>query len=166
MLLTIGYIVAAHGIRGEVKMRYVTDRPELLPEIDHVYFDDDPTPIPIEGARRGSDGKHAILKLGHVTTRNDAEALRGTVIRARGDQLPELEEGAFYYYQVLGLQTYTEEDELLGEVTEIIHAGEVDVYVVTDANGKQQLFPALPDVVLEINPSAGRMLVRPQTWED
>ena len=47
-----------------------------------------------------------------------------------------------------------------------METGEVDVYVVRDNSGREQLFPALSDVVLDINPSAGTMTVRPLIYED
>jgi hypothetical protein len=40
------------------------------------------------------------------------------------------------------------------------------VYVVKNAEGKEQLFPALKDVVLDIVPQERRMVVRPQEWVD
>lgn len=164
--LAIGYIAGAHGIRGEVKFRYTTDRPDEMTTLTEVYFDDDPEPVSIEQIRPRNDGKHAIIKFAGVNYRDEAERLRGVTIRVRGDQLPPLDDETYFYYQIIGLQVSTEAGDQIGEVTEIISAGEVDVYVVTGEGGAQQLFPALPDVVLTIDPAQGIMVVRPQRWED
>lgn len=164
VFLAIGEITGAHGIRGEVRMAIYTERPEQIPELRQVYFDDDPSPVPLAGARLHS--KHALLQFEHVTDRNQAEALRGTVIRITGSQLAPPEEGAFYYYQIIGLAVYDEAGAGLGRITDILDSGEIDVYVVENDRGEEYLFPALHDVVLDIDPDADRVIVRPQTWDD
>ena len=83
-----------------------------------------------------------------------------------GTQARPLPEGEFYLYQIIGLDVFDESGTGLGTLAEVIQAGEVDVYVVRDATGREQLFPALKEVVLDIDPKARRMVVRPQEWED
>ena len=164
MRLAVGRIVGAHGIRGEVKLEIMTDDPDQLPELRRVYFDDDPTPRRLAGAR--FHGRQALLTFPEITDRDAADALRGTIIRIAGTQAKPPAEGEFYHYQLIGLSVYDESGELLGKLAEIVPAGEVDVYVVRDRRGKEQLFPALKEVVLEIDPAADRVVVRPQEWED
>lgn len=160
---SIGRIVGAHGIRGEVKMAVHTDAPDRLRDLRRVYFDDDPTPRRLAGVRL--HGNQALLTFPDITDRDAAEALRGTVVRIAGSQAKPLDEGEFYHYQLIGLSVYDEEGRPLGKLAEILEAGEVDVYVVRDANGREHLFPALKDVVLEIAPANDRVVVRPQVWE-
>jgi 16S rRNA processing protein RimM len=47
-----------------------------------------------------------------------------------------------------------ESDNLLGTLTEIIETGANDVYIVTDAAGKELLLPAIPSVILSIQPES------------
>jgi 16S rRNA processing protein RimM len=164
VLLTIGRIVAPHGIRGEVKMALATDRPERLADLRRVYLDGSDTPTRLTSSRLQGNSREALLKFEGVNDRDAAELLRGAIVQIRGNQLPPPDEGAFFHYQILGLTAYDEADNPLGEVTEIIEAGEVDVYVVTAPDGSQQLFPALADIVLNIDPPAGRMLIRPPRY--
>ncbi|CAN5692756.1 hypothetical protein BH23CHL2_BH23CHL2_12940 [soil metagenome] len=165
-LLTVGRIVAAHGLRGEVKLVFTTDRPEKMTDIRRVYLDGSDTASRVTGLRLRGNDREAILKLQGVNDRNAAERLRGVLVKIRGNQLPPPEEGAFFHYQILGLTALDESGIELGEVTEIIEAGEVDVYVVTDAAKRQHLFPALQDVVIQINPESGTMVVRPLSYVD
>ena len=108
----------------------------------------------------------AVLKLEGVDTRDDAEALRGVIVRIRADQLKTRDEDSFYHYQLIGLSVFQEDGTPIGTLAEIIETGEVDVYVVRNENSRDQLFPALKDVVLEINPAANRVVVRPLEYED
>lgn len=163
-LLTIGRIVGVHGIRGEVKMDIYSDRPEEIPKLLRVYFNDDPTPRTITKARQ--NGLRAVLKLEGIDTRDDAETLRGTIVRIRANQLKARDEDAFYHYQLIGLSVYQEDGTPIGILSEIIETGEVDVYVVRNENSRDQLFPALKDVVLEIDPASNRVVVRPLEYED
>lgn len=163
--LAIGRVVGAHGIQGEVKLEIYSDAPERLLDLRRVYFNDDLTPRRLSGVRLHGGRNQALLRFPDVTTRDAAEALRGTIVRIAGSQAKPLEDGEFYHYQLLGLSVYNEAGQQLGTLADIIEAGEVDVYVVRDAQGHEQLFPALNDVVLEIDPQAGRMVVRPQEWD-
>jgi 16S rRNA processing protein RimM len=160
----IGRVVGAHGIRGEVKLEIYSDDPDHLRELRRVYFNDDPTPRRLANVR--FHGRQALLTFPDITDRDAAEALRGTIVRISGTQARPLAEGEFFLYQLVGLTVVNEADEELGRLTDIIQAGEVDVYVVRDSNGQEQLFPALKEVVLDIDPGAGRMVVRPQVWEE
>jgi 16S rRNA processing protein RimM len=164
VFLAVGRVVGAHGIRGEVKIEVFTDDPDQLPDLRRVYFDDDLTPRRLTGVR--FHGRQALLTFPDITDRDAAEALRGTTIRISGSQIRPPSEGEFFHYQLIGLSVYDESGAVLGRLAEIITAGEVDVYVVRDRQGREQLFPALKDVVLEIDPQADRVVVRPQVWED
>lgn len=166
VLLTIGRIVAAHGLRGEVKVTLTTDRPEKMSEIRRVYLNDSHEATRVSSFRLRGNDREAIVKLRGVNDRTSAEGLRGTLLKIRGNQLPPPEPGAFFHYQILGLRAETEAGDELGVVTDIIEAGEVDVYVVTDASKREHLFPALRDVVLDIDPETGRMIVRPLRYID
>lgn len=161
--LAIGRIVGVHGVRGEVKMEIYSQHPERIPSLRRVYFDDDPSPVRLRAARL--HGGQALLAFEGITDRDAAERLRGRVVRIAGSQAKPLAEGEFYHYQLIGLRVYLEDGTPLGELTEIIEAGEADVYVVRDAEGREHLFPALREVVLEIDPAANRVVVRPQEWE-
>ena len=163
-MLVVGKIVGTHGVRGEVKMDIYSDRPEEIQRLRRIYLDADPTPHTINRPR-GTE-RQAILKINGVESRDDAEALRGSVVRIKGDQLSPRDDGSFYHFQIVGLRVLLEDGTSIGTVHEILETGEVDVYVVRDEHGREQLFPALSDVVLEINPPAGTMLVRPLRYED
>ncbi len=162
--MTIGRIVAPHGIRGEVKLVLTTDRPEMISELRRAYLDGSDTPVRIARLRIGGNRREAILKLQGTNDRNAAELLRGSIVQIRGDQLAPPEEGSFFHFQIVGLLAEDETGRPLGEVTEIIEAGEVDVYVITGEDGSQQLFPALSDVVLSIDPPSRKMIIRPQQY--
>lgn len=164
--LTIGRIVAPHGVRGEVKVALLTDRPEELHKLRRVYLGDDTSPIRLERLRLHSNQRQAIASLDGIIDRDAAESLRNTLVRIRASQLPRPEPGSYFHFQIIGLTARDENGGDLGVVAEIIDAGEVDVYVVRPKEGRDLLFPALSDVVLDIAPERGEIIVRPQKWVD
>jgi 16S rRNA processing protein RimM len=72
---------------------------------------------------------------------------------------PELPQGEYYHFQLIGLQVFTEEWETLGVVTEILRTGSNDVYVIS-GHGGDILVPALVDVIRKIDLAHGLMVVR------
>lgn len=157
-MLIIGKIVGVHGVRGEVKMDVYTDRPKEIHNLRRIYLDGETKPRTINRPR--GNERQALLKIAGFTTREMAETLRGTLVRIQANQLPPRDDDTFYHYQIVGLQAVLEDGSLLGEVTEVLETGEVDVYVIRNESGKEHLLPALSDVILDINPTAGQMTVR------
>lgn len=70
-----------------------------------------------------------------------------------------LEEGIYYIVDLLGLEVYTEEGQLLGQVEDIFNTGSNDIYVVKNELGKQVLLPGIPDVLKEVNLEKGKIIV-------
>jgi 16S rRNA processing protein RimM len=145
-------------------MDIYSDRPEEISRLRRIYLDDDPTPRQISRPR-GTE-RQAILNIAGVDSRDEAEALRGAIVRIKGNQFPPREDGSFYHYQLIGLDAFLEDGTHIGTLAEVLETGEVDVYVVRDDAGKEHLFPALEQVVLDINPAEGRMTVRLMEYVD
>jgi 16S rRNA processing protein RimM len=151
-------VLGAHGIRGELKCRVVTDFPArrfkrgnsvLIKGESHL----------IQAAR--VEGATVLLKLEDIGDRDAAASLRGAEVEVPTQDAVSLPRGQFYWHQVIGLQVEdATSHELLGEVVDIIETGANDVYIVRGHKG-EILVPAIKDVVKQIDPSAGRMLIQP-----
>jgi 16S rRNA processing protein RimM len=155
--LAVGRITRPWGVRGELKAEILTEDPTRFEGLETVYVGPQCVPYCLERARlhRGA----VLLKLARCDDRNAAEALRGLLVQVAIEDTLPLEEGEYWLYQILGLEVWTTEDELLGVVREILETRANDVYVVQDRGGRQVLVPALDSVVLDIDLEAGRMLV-------
>ncbi len=70
-----------------------------------------------------------------------------------------LEEGVYYIVDLLGLEVYTDEGQLLGRVDDIFNTGSNDIYVVKNELGKQILLPGIPDVLKNVNLEEGKITV-------
>lgn len=145
-------------------MRIWTHFPERIPELTHVYLEDEPSPRRL--LRAQLHGDMALLQLEGITTREEAEACRGAVVRIDRSQAAPLAEDEYYQFEILGLRVVDEDGRDIGHVVEIIETGANDVYVVQQPNGEQLLLPAIRAVILEIDLEHQRLVVRPPRYYD
>jgi 16S rRNA processing protein RimM len=154
-LVAVGEIVAPWGIRGDLKVRLLTDYPERFVRGRFVIGGN--TRYRVLGSRQIS-GDMAVVSLEGVAGRDAAEAMRDVTLNVLESDLPVLEEETYYYHQIVGLKVVDESGSELGSVADIIATGANDVYVVETPEGELML-PAIEDVVKSINLAAGTMTV-------
>ena len=75
------------------------------------------------------------------------------------DQAVPLEEDEYFIADLIGLRVITDEDKVLGKLTDVLETGANDVYQVTDENGKEILLPAIKDCILSVDLEKGEMKV-------
>ena len=161
--LTIGTILAPHGVRGEFKVRLQTDDPEYLLTVKRLYLGDEERPRTVLAARLHAG--HALLRLQGISNPETVERLRGTPLRMRGADARPLAANEYFLYQIIGLEAVDEAGNRLGRVTDLLETGANDVLVITpDDGGSDLLLPSHPDVILEMDPAAGRLVVRPLAY--
>ncbi len=161
--LLLGEILRPHGIRGELRVRILTDYPERIPELKQVYIGVSPEAANIKAYAVETMRMHkgyGLLKLKEVATRNDAELLRTQLVMIDLASAVPLEEGEFYLFQLIGLAVYLEEGELLGHISDVIETGANDVYIVESPQYGEVLIPAIEQTILDIDFDTGVMRVR------
>jgi 16S rRNA processing protein RimM len=160
--LVVGWVLRPHGVRGDLRVKIITDYPERLGQHTCFYLASLDSPeaarrYPVEKLRQ--HGGALLLKLSGCDDRNTADELRGMLVQIPVEDAVPLEEGEYYHFQLIGVRVQTESDEWLGQVVEVIETGANDVYVVRGPLG-EVLLPAVDDVVLELDLEAKRMVVR------
>lgn len=100
----------------------------------------------------------ALIKFQDVDTLEAAEDLRGARLEVPLDNVPPLKPDSYYHFQILDMEVWTQTDEFLGRVEDILATGSNDVYVSRHA-GKEILIPALEHVIIDINLDEGIMIV-------
>lgn len=156
--MTVGRILRPHGVRGEMRMEILTGYPERLRLHRVFYLGPQARPYPVEAVRFHQGA--ALIKLAGCDDRNTAETLRGLLVQIPLEDAVPLEEGEYYYFQVVGVEVFTDGGELLGRVVDVLDTGANDVYVVRGPRG-EILIPAVEDVVRELDLTARRMVIVP-----
>ena len=158
--ILIGEVVAPFGIRGQIKVKSYTDHVEhLRRRIRVVYLGPKRQEYVLKGVIEHKPGL-LVLSLGGVTTREEAEGLRGQEVSILDRDAAPLEEGEYFIHQLYGLSVVTEEGAEIGKVREVLETGANEVLIVTRPNQPDGLIPMIRDVVQELDIANGRVVVR------
>jgi 16S rRNA processing protein RimM len=152
VLVVIGRIVRAHGIRGEVVVDVRTDEPTRR-------FQSGTTlragarSLTIRSSR--PHGGRLLVAFDEVSDRNVAEELRGTVLECEVDpaQAPEADE-EYYDRQLVGLSVHDAGGRAHGIVTGVLHLPAQDTLVV-GVDGREVLVPFVAELVPQVDVAAG-----------
>ena len=164
-MLTVGRIVAAHGIKGEVKVVSLSENPRRFRKGSALHLEDAAT-LTVESTRTVR-GNELIVKFAEVPDRTAAEALRGKTLTVPKEDAAKLPPDRFYRFDLLGLSVRDTDGKPLGTLEDVIESGANDVFCVRTESGKTVLLPALKQVVADVDLAAGTMTVSllPGLWE-
>lgn len=161
--LAVGRLRRPHGIKGEIILEVLSDSQEYFEPGNILFAGETYIPMVLDGVR--PHDKLLIIHFANVNTPEDATNYTNQLAYVPISVLKALPEGQYYFYQLIGLKAVDHLGENLGILTEIIQTGAVPVYVVTSENGKEQLFPALPEVVISVRLKERTITLKPQEWE-
>jgi 16S rRNA processing protein RimM len=157
--ILMGRIVGAHGTAGSLKLASYAESLEVfaagrtLLAVDRSGVE---TAYEIEWAR--AQGRGALLSIRGIIQRSQAEALTGCDLFIDKAMLPQPEEGAYYWTDLIGMEVVSTEGALLGRIESIFRTGSNDVYVIKHKD-RELLLPALRSVVRSVDLEARRMEV-------
>ena len=161
-LVAIGEIARPHGLRGEMRVTPLTDHPERFERVTAcVLWDatrDEREPCRITTARRQGDA--VLVSIAGCATVDAARALVGRLIAVPRAEALRPPPGSFYPWQLEGAEVTTEDGLLVGRLTGIEHSNAQDLWVVEHA-GHEHLIPAVPEIVVDVDVAAGRVVIRP-----
>ena len=163
--LVVGRVVGAHGIRGFVKVHSWTDPMDNILSYQPWYLRGDAGWEKVEVSGGRLQGKGLVARLNGCDDRTRAEReFIGREIAVAKDVLPTLEDGEFYWRDLIGLRVLLADGRDIGRVKELMETGANDVLVVKgdehSLDRSERLVPWVPDqVVLEVDTRAGRITV-------
>lgn len=161
--LLLGEILRPHGVRGELRVRLLTDYPERIAKLDKVYLGSspnapNPTPYAVEGFRMNTP--YGLLKLREISDRDAADRLRQLFVMIDIAHAVPLEDGEFYLYQLIGMSVVLEDGQPLGTLVEVLETGANDVYIVDSPDYGEVLIPVIDETILSTDVTAGIVTVR------
>jgi len=160
--LVLGKLRRAHGVMGEIPLEIYTHMLELLAPESLVYVGEEHHPYIIERVRYKNE--LLLLKFYEINDRTRVSTLTNELVYVAVDQLPPLSEDEFYLHELIGLDVYQVDGKYLGILREILETGANDVYLIEDDEGKEILIPATEEMILEIDPEQGKMIVEKMVW--
>ncbi len=160
-LIAIGKIERTFGVKGEVKVRSLSDAPGRFGELARVTVergDGVRVDASVEQVRK-LNGAYYLLKFRGIETPEEASAWRGALLKIPRDQAPALPPGSFYEFELLGTTVVDEGGLVLGVLEEILETPGHHVLVVRSP-GQEHLLPATKEVVRSVDVDARTVTVR------
>lgn len=158
VFLSIGKLRRAHGLNGDILMDITTHFPERIVKGKTIFIGDDHKEERIENIRKAN--KNMIVKFASVNSPEDVVPYRNQTVYISTDGLPELPNDEYYHHELIGITVVDEQDEMIGNITEILETGANDVYIVQSTDGKEVLIPVVYEFVLEYLMEEGKIRVR------
>ena len=151
--IPVGQIVAFHGLKGEVKFRYYNESKETFLGYPGFFVDRDDLKIELAPSQvRLQDGIF-IIKFRGLDTREKVRFLLRKELLVAEEDLPPLEEGEYYDFQLVGLEALTKEGWVVGRVKDVMHTGASDILVI--AGDQEVLVPMTENHIGNISLSGG-----------
>ncbi len=156
-MVIMGNIVAAHGVRGQMKVKIFCERAQDLTAYGPLSLEDGTAlTLQIKSFNKGL----AICSAASVSNRDGAEALTGSALYLERDKLPELDEGQIYQVDLLGMQVCNSDGTLLGVVVGLhdFGAGEI-VEIQLAEHNRTEMLPYYPPFLKQVDIKARQIIL-------
>ena len=157
--LQVGVISSTHGVRGGVKVFPTTDDMTRFKKLKEVILVTEKTEKILKITSVKFFKQFAILKFEGIDTLNDVEEYKGAGLFVTRKNAVKLNKDEYFIADLIDLKVVDEYDNELGTLTDVMKTGANDVYIVKNEEGKELLFPAIKECILDIDFKAKKMTV-------
>ena len=156
--ITVAAIAGAFGVRGEVRLKSFTADPQAVAEYGPLTDDRGRTyEVTLDRPVKGGFA----ARLSGVTSKEAADALRGTRLTVARDRLPSLPDDEFYHADLIGLTVLDTGGATLGRVKAVLDHGAGDLLEVQRPDGETALLPFTRAAVPTVDLASGRVIADP-----
>jgi len=150
-MVVMGKVVGAQGIQGWVKVQTFTEYLDSLLDYNTWYVGNEQEWRPLEVLEANVHGGRVLIaKLQGIPDRTAAEKYKGLLIAVPRAELPEKEEGEYYWSDLIGLTVENLEGVNFGTVDSLLETGANDVLVVKGESG-EKLIPFIDSVIKQVS---------------
>ena len=161
MQVVVGRLGRPHGVKGEINVEVLTDKPEkrFSPQAK-LLIQDSQKFLTIKSVRASQ--KQLLVSFEEIRDRTQAEEYKGLYLTLELDdsEIP-VTGNEFYDQQLIGLKAYDKKQIILGEVTGVIHGSAQDLLVIKTPENKEVLVPFVDEIVPEVNIAEKILLITP-----
>ena len=150
-LVAVGCIVKSRGLKGELKVKSLSNIPERITMLRDVFVEFADGSIENHSITSSKQtGKQVVITFEGVNDRDAADIFRGAYICIDKESVAELPADNFYEFDLLGMDVRNTEDVIIGTVVRIEQYPANDVIIV-DMNKGEVMVPAVKGYVLDVN---------------
>lgn len=155
----IGQIVNTFGIKGFVKIVPFTDDLERFEELESVFVVKQRELIEMQIEEVKYHKNLVLVKFKGIEDINMAEKYKGCYIKIKRENARKLPKDTYFIADLIGIDVYDENGNLLGKVDDIFNNKSHDVYVIKDDLGKQILLPSTKEVIKDVDVENNKIVV-------
>ncbi len=156
----VGSLAGAFGVHGEVRLKSFCADPNSIADYAPLYTEDGKAfaQLILTGQTKGG----FTARVDGVTTKEQADALKGTDLFADRSAMPSLPDDEFYYADLIGLTVVDTGGETLGTVKNVMDHGAGDLLEILQTSASDTLLlPFTKAVVPTVDLAARRIIVDP-----
>jgi len=159
-LICIGAVSGTFGVRGEVRIKSFCAVPEDIETYSPLLSEDGQKSYSV--SLTGSVKNGFTARIGTVSTKEQADEIRGLRLYTRRALLPSLPDDEYYYTDLIGLDVLDTGGTILGQVKSVLNHGAGDLLEIHGPNLKASvLLPFTLAAVPTVDLTAGRVIVDP-----
>jgi len=151
-------IIGPFGIKGWVKLKTYTEAPDGLLDYPVWWLNGRQGWRECAVAEAEWHSTGLVARLAGYEDRTAAEALKGVEVGVPRHAFPEAGANEYYWADLVGLSVVNRQNEVLGNIEELLETGANDVLVVRDGD-KERLIPYIDAVILSVDLTGRRMVV-------
>jgi len=163
-LIVVGKVLSAHGVRGELKVYSFTEPPANLLDYPNWILRDSRQRLEVKLSDSRAQGKNLLVFLDGFKDRDQAQQLANLEICIPRSELPELNDGEYYWNQLEGLKVIEQNGKLLGRIERMLATGANDVMRVLPCEGsldkRERLLPYTVHCVQRVDLASGELHVQ------
>lgn len=156
-LILVGRVAGAFGVKGEVRITAYTEAPETLAAFGRLLRKDGSPGFTLQGGRVHKDS--IITRVKEVSTKEEADALRGLQLFVPRDELPEPDEDEFYLTDLIGLAAVTPDGAPIGKVKTVRDFGAGDLLEIQPPGGASWWLAFTRETVPQVRIAEGQIVV-------
>jgi 16S rRNA processing protein RimM len=155
--ICVAQIGAAHGTRGEVRLKSFTADPMAVMDYGALETEDGSATFEIESLRPAKS--HWVAQLRGVRDRNAAERLANLKLFVARDRLPAAETDEFYHADLIGVVAVATDGRVLGTVVAVHDFGAGDILELRQEGKRDTVMLPFTSATVPVVDIAGRRIV-------
>ncbi len=161
-LVRVGIVIKPHGVRGELKVKPLTDFPNRFHSLSEIFMipvgGDSSFSAKIDGVRLHQD--RVLIKLDCINSISEAEAVIGYEICINREECIELPSDSYYAFDLIGLKVLSLEGEYIGTIADVLSSPAQDLLIVKKRNKKKVMIPFVAEIVKDISIDQRRITIQ------
>ncbi len=157
----IGKIIGSHGVKGAVRVFSYCESDDIFKKDSSIYIINDKVGIKPYKIINSNRYKNILrISFESVSDKNEALSLKDCILFKRKDELKKLENGTYYWFELVGMSAFKNNGDFLGRVETLLKTGGNDVMVIKNSD-TEILLPIIENVVEDVDIEEKKIIVNP-----